>query len=50
MLFGSKNKVNIVKASLDIKVVNSTQVILPIVDEAKCLGIIFYSNLDLRHK
>ena len=38
MLFGSKNKVNIVKASLDIKIDNA---ILPIVDEAKCLGIIF---------
>ena len=34
MLFGSKNKVNIVKASLDIKIGSAT---LPIVDEAKCL-------------
>lgn len=42
MLFGSKNKISIVKASLNINIGSTT---LPIVDEAKCLGTIFDSNM-----
>lgn len=45
MLFGSKNKISIVKASLNINIGSTT---LPIVDEAKCLGTIFDSNMKFK--